>query len=62
MPALARYVAAPLLAAAVVAAQGCASADPCRPPYLQLESSDRSKLSGPDTPACKAAREGQEKK
>jgi hypothetical protein len=48
-----------VLAVAVLlaAAQGCASADPCRPPPIRLESSDRSTLSGPGTPACQAARE-----
>lgn len=62
MPLLVRTVAAPLLAGAAVlaAAQGCASADPCRPPPIRLESSDRSTLSGPGTPACQAAREAQD--
>ena len=60
MPVIARFVAAPLLAGAVavIAAQGC-STDPCRPPVFRWESSDRSTLPGPDTPACKAAREEQ---
>jgi len=60
MPMIARFVASPLLAGAVavVAAQGC-STDPCRPPPFRWESSDRSTLPGPDTPACKAAREEQ---
>lgn len=61
MPVLAEIVAAPLLAgiAAVVATQPQQEkpADPCRPPAIRLESANRAALPGPDSPACKAARE-----
>lgn len=65
MPVFAEIVASPLLAAAaaVVGAHGDATrpVDPCVPPALRLESADLTKLPGPNSPACRAAREERRK-
>jgi hypothetical protein len=65
MPVLAEIVAAPALAAiaAIVATQNPPqkTADPCRPPAIRLESANIAALSGPDSPACKEAREREAK-
>jgi hypothetical protein len=64
MPVLGEVVAHPVVAAiaAALAAQDPSAADPCQAPrpgtvIVRLESASAAALPGPDSPACRAAKE-----